>query len=576
MTPIATKAKSRGIAKCPTGINGLDEVLNGGLPRGRTTLVCGPAGSGKTLLAAEFIVRGIRDYGEPGVFMAFEETVEDLAKNVASLGFDIPTLIARKKMDVDHVHIERREIEETGEYDLEGLFVRLGSMIDGVKARRVAIDTLEALFGGLSNTGILRAELRRLFRWLKDRGVTTVVTGEQGERSLTRHGLEEYVSDCVIFLDHRLDNQIATRRLRVVKYRGSPHGTNEYPTLIDEKGLSVLPLSSVGLAYGVSRERVSTGIGRLDAMLGGGCYKGSSILVSGTAGSGKTSVAAAFADSVCRAGGRCLYFAFEESPDQILRNMLSIGLDLAPWVRRGALRFQAARPTLYGLESHLVSIQKQIEACEPDAVVIDPISNLTDVGQRSDVKAMLLRAVDFMKSRHITSLFTSLTLGDEETLEGREGVSSLMDTWILLRMVESRGERNRILFLLKSRGMAHSNQLREFRLTDRGVVLQDVYVGPSEVYTGSARLIQEAKDAAANAERGRSAARRQQELAVEQSQLRAQVEALQERLRGVAEEIQLSRTQERDLAELTTRERALMASTRGADNSDLKRMKAEG
>jgi circadian clock protein KaiC len=470
----AAGGKLTGLDKCPTGIEGLDEITEGGLPRGRPTLVCGGAGSGKTLLAMEFIVRGIREYGEPGVFVTFEETEEDLAKNVASLGFDLTDLQRRNELAVDYIYIERHEIEETGEYDLEGLFVRLGAAIDSVKAKRVAIDSLEALFGGLPNEAILRAELRRLFRWLKDRRVTAIITGEQGSNTLTRYGLEEYVSDCVIVLNHRVVNQVATRRLRVVKYRGSSHGTSEYPTMIDETGLSVLPISSLSLDYSVTVERVSTGVGWLDEMLGGkGYFKGSSVLVSGTAGAGKSSIAAAFADNVCSTGGKCLYFSFEESPAQIVRNMASIGFDLKRHVEEGALRFHSVRPTLHGLEQHLVSIHKLVNEFQPAGVVIDPVTNLVTVGDSAEVKAMLTRMIDYLKNLGITAVLTSLTPGGNAVEDTDVGVSSLMDTWLLLEMIQSAGERNRSLYVLKSRGMAHSNRMCPFMLTDQGITLSD-------------------------------------------------------------------------------------------------------
>jgi circadian clock protein KaiC len=460
--------------KCPTGIQGLDEITEGGLPRGRPTLVCGGAGSGKTLLAMEFIVRGIREYDEPGVFVTFEETEEDLAKNVASLGFDLKDLQHRKKLALDYVYIERSEIEETGEYDLEGLFVRLGAAIDSVKAKRVAIDSLEALFGGLPNEAILRAELRRLFRWLKDRGVTAIITGEQGNNTLTRYGLEEYVSDCVIVLNHRVVNQVATRRLRVVKYRGSSHGTSEYPTMIDEAGLSVLPISSLGLDYPVSSERVSTGIGWLDEMfIGKGYFKGSSVLISGTAGTGKTSMVAAFADKVCSTGGKCLYFSFEESPAQIIRNMASIGLDLNRYVQKGTLRFHSTRPTLHGLEQHLASIHKLVNEFQPAAVILDPVTNLVTIGDSDEVKAMLTRVIDYLKNRGVTTVMTSLTPGGSAVEDTDVGVSSLMDTWLLLEIVKSAGGRRRMVYVLKSRGMAHSNRMREFLFSDKGINVLD-------------------------------------------------------------------------------------------------------
>jgi circadian clock protein KaiC len=538
------------------------------LPRGRPTLVSGGAGCGKTLMAMEFVVRGARDFGEPGVFMAFEETVAELTSNVASLGFDLPSLIRRRKLAVDYVRIERSEIEETGEYDLEGLFVRLGAMIDEVHAKRVVLDTIESLFSSLPNEGILRAELRRLFRWLKDRGVTSVITAERGpEGQLTRYGLEEYVSDCVIVLDHRVNNQVATRRLRVVKYRGSSHGTNEYPTMIDEHGLSVLPITSLGLCHSVSARRISTGIPRLDTMMTGkGYWQGSSTLVSGAAGAGKTSVATALVDSVCKRGGRCLYFSFEESPDQIVRNMGSIGFHLGPHVRSGRLQFHSVRPTLYGLESHLVTLHELVDRWHPDVVVMDPITGLTSIGEPGEVKAMLMRVVDFLKSRNVTTLFTSLTEGGSPVDKTETSVSSLMDTWLLLRMVESAGERNRILYVLKSRGMAHSNQMREFMLTDHGIRLMDVYTGRGEVYTGSARAIQESRDKADAVAADQASRRRQREITDEQLALEAQVRTLQSRLAGLKQGMTVAVKQERERGAAVSHDTKGLARGRSADS----------
>lgn len=462
------------LEKCPTGITGLDEITRGGLPKGRPALIAGSAGSGKTLLSLEFLVHGIVKYNEPGVFVAFEETAEELTKNVASLGFNLDTLVAKKKLSVDYIYIERSEIEETGEYDLEGLFVRLGHAIKSVGAKRVVLDTVEALFAGLPNPAILRAELRRLFRWLKSMGVTAIITGERGEHSLTRYGLEEYVADCVILLDHRVADQISTRRMRVVKYRGSAHGANEYPFLIDEEGISILPITSLGLAHEAQKERVSTGIPRLDAMFsGGGYYRGSSVLVSGTAGTGKTSVAAYFADALCRGGKRCLYFSFEESESQILRNMRSIGLDLSKWTKKGLLKFHSARPQLFGLETHLMEMRRVIGAFRPQAVVIDPVSNLTCVGNQFDVTSMLTRLVDHLKVEKITSVFTSLISDVSESAAG-VGVSSLMDTWITLQDIQTNGEKRRGISIIKSRGMGHSSQVREFKMTNKGIVITEL------------------------------------------------------------------------------------------------------
>jgi len=484
------------LAKTPTGIAGLDELTGGGIPAGRPTLICGEAGCGKTLFGIEFIVKGATDYHEAGVLVAFEEKAEELATNVSSLGFDLDKLQKDKLLKIDYVHIDRSEIEETGEYDLDGLFIRIGHAIDSIGAKRIVLDTIENLFAGLSNQAILRAELRRLFQWLKTKGVTAMITGEKGEGpGLTRQGLEEYVSDCVILLDHRVTDQISTRRLRVIKYRGSMHGTNEYPFMIDEDGISVLPVTALKLNKEASAERVSSGMPSLDKMLGGkGFYKGSSILVSGTAGTGKTSFASCFAAETCRKGDRCLYFAFEESPNQIIRNMTSIDMNLQKYVDKGLLKFHASRPSLYGLEQHLVAMHKMIRQFKPTVVVFDPITNLITVGSVRDVKSMLTRLIDFLLDAQITVMFTALSLNTIVNEQTDEGVSSLVDTWIMVRDIEFNGERNRGLYIMKSRGMSHSNQVREFVITDKGIDLVDVYLGPQGVLTGSAREAQKLQE----------------------------------------------------------------------------------
>jgi circadian clock protein KaiC len=498
--------------------------------------------------------------------MSFEETPEELANNVASLGFDVRNLIAADTMAIDYVYIERSEIEETGEYNLDGLFVRLNSIIEQVGAKRVALDTLEALFAGLPNELILRAELRRLFRWLKEKGVTVIVTAEQGDNRLTRFGIEEYISDCVIFLDHRVHEQISTRRLRVVKYRGSAHGTNEYPTLINEKGLSVQPISSLGLTYPVSAKRVSTGIPRLDAMMGGkGYYRGSTILISGTAGTGKTSLAAAFADSVCRAGGKFLFISFEESPDQVIRNLRSIGIDLGKWRKSGRLMFHAVRPTVYGLETHLATLHKLVDDFKPDAAVMDPITNLSVAGGAQGAGAMLVRLIDFLKNRGVTSIFTSLTAGGEALEQSGAGISSLMDTWLLVRMLESSGERNRLLCVLKSRGMAHSNQMREFRLSDQGIELLDVYIGEGEVLTGSARIVQEDRDEARAIATRQASQQHRRELEREEASLTAQADEIARRRARIASELEIGMVQDTQREERMAAEHGRLRSLRRAD-----------
>jgi circadian clock protein KaiC len=531
------------VGKSPTGITGLDEVTFGGLPTGRPTLLCGSAGCGKTLFAMTFLYNGAVEYNEPGVFLAFEERPDDLIQNVGSLNYNIEKLIAEKKIAIEHVELERTKIAEAGDYDLEGLFIRLGFAIDSIGAKRVVIDTVETLFAGLENEQILRAELRRLFEWLKEKGVTAIITGERGEGTLTRYGLEEYVADCVILLDNRVNDQLSTRRLRIVKYRGSAHGTNEYPFIIDEQGITVMPITSSGLGHDASTERVSTGIADLDAMLEGkGYYKGSSILVSGMAGSGKSTVAAHFANATCASGQRCIYFAMEESPHQITRNMRSIGIDLQKWVDKKLLKFSARRPNLYGLETHLASMHRDVSTFDPAAVVVDPMSALMSAGITGDVHSMVLRLVDFLKERGVTALFTNLGTGHAETVTTEMHISSLMDTWLLLYNREANGEHNRQLYLLKSRGMAHSNQVREFLMSSAGIRLREVYVGPEGVLTGSARLVQEAKDQAAVLLREQDVERRSRELEQRRRDIAAQLEALQAQLAGeTAEQALLKR-----------------------------------
>ena len=528
------------LEKAPTGIRGFDEITQGGLPKGRTALVTGGPGTGKTMFAMEFLVKGATEFGEPGVFVSFEETADELIANSASLGLSLPELCDANLLYMDYVRVERSEIEESGEYDLEGLFIRLSHAINTVGARRLVLDTIETLFSGLSNVSILRAELRRLFRWLKDKNISTIVTGERGAESLTREGLEEYVSDCVILLDHRVTDQVSTRRLRVLKYRGSEHGTNEYPFLISDRGFMVLPITSVKLDYAVGEERVSSGIPRLDAMLGGkGFYRGSLILVSGTAGTGKTAVAASFADAACHRGEKTMYFAFEESSQQVVRNMRSIGLDLEQWTGKGILKIVGQRPTIHGLEHHLMSMQFMIDDFRPTTVVVDPVTNLSQVGSLRDVRLMLSRLVDYLKARNITILFTSLTQGGTDAELTDVGISSLADSWLKLQNLEAGGERNRGISILKSRGMAHSNQVREFLLTDQGIDLVDTYTGPEGVPAGSARVAREADERAQEAalrleiERLEEDRKKRRALLEEQiTRLRSEFESAEKELEG--------------------------------------------
>ena len=553
-----TASRLTSLKKVPTGINGFDEIAGGGLPAGRPTLVCGSAGCGKSLFGLEFLMRGAMQYGEPGVLMSFEESAEDIAKNVASLGFDINALAAEKKLVVDFVRVERGEIEEHGEYDLEGLFIRLAHAIDAVGARRVVLDTVEALFAGLSNQAILRSELRRLFAWLKERGMTTIITGERAGDKLTRQGLEEFISDCVILLDHRVYGQISTRRLRVVKYRGSTHGTNEYPFLIDESGISIMPITSSGLEYEVSTERISSGVPELDQMLGGlGYYRGSTVLLSGTAGTGKTSLAAHLAQAACGRGERCLFFSFEESMAQIIRNTRTIGIDLQPCIRKDLLRIHSSRPTVSGLEMHLVCMHKLISQFQPSVVIVDPVSNLRTAGTSEDSAHLFIRLVDFLRKHGILGFLVNLTGGDRPLEATDEGISSMVDTWLLLRDLESNGERNKVLYVLKSRGMNHSNQVREFHITSKGVKLVEAYLGPAGVLTGSARLAQEALS-----RKGLE----QKELALthRRKAMEAQIESLQAAFHAEEEEFRRSVATEKNRLGQVEIDREAMARSRRA------------
>ena len=554
------------LEKCRTGISGFDEITGGGVPKGRPTLVCGGAGSGKTLFAMEFLLNGATQYNEPGIFISFEENERELTENVASLGWDLEALGRENKIFLDHVYIERSEIEETGEFNLEGLFIRIESALSAVNAKRIAVDSMEALFSGFSDEMTLRAEIRRLFRWLKEKGLTAVITGEQGKGSFTRHGLEEYISDCVVFLDNRMNDQVATRRIRVVKYRGTSHGANEYPFLITEKGFSVLPITSLNLDYSVSTERISTGVERLDTMLGGqGFFRGSSILVSGTAGTGKSSLAARFAAAACNRGEQALYFSFEESPQQIMRNMGSIGIDLRSPAENGLLHFRSVRASSFGMEIHLSMMVKAMNDINPTVVAIDPISNLSSVGDEKEVKETLTRLIDYMKMKGITSFFTDLTFGGNALEKTQNAISSLMDTWILLKDIELNGERNRGMYVLKSRGMAHSNQIREFLITNDGLQLVDAYIGPGGVLTGTSRINQEAVETAEEQLRQQKLERLRRDLKRRENAMESRMQEIKDAFQSEKEEI------EHALAELEVRETSLnqnirkLTTMRGAD-----------
>ncbi|MBD2654705.1 circadian clock protein KaiC [Synechocystis sp. FACHB-383] len=553
------------LIKCPTGIQGFDEITNGGLPQGRPTLICGSAGCGKTLFGVEFLVRGAIEYGEPGVLVTFEESAKEITQNVASLGWDLQDLIAKEKIFIDHIYVEASEIEETGEYDLEALFIRLGYAINKIGAKRILLDTIEVLFSGLDNANIVRSELRRLFHWLKEKGVTAIITGERGDKNLTRQGLEEYVSDCVIKLDQKTVEEIATRTIQVVKYRGSRHSNNEYPFLIEENGISVLPITSLVLNHSVSQERISTGIPQLDEMFGGqGYYRGSSILATGRAGTGKTTLASFFAQATCLRGERCLYLATEESPQQICRNLRSIGLDLSPYLESGLLQFDAIRPTNYNLEMRLFKIHSWVRDFKPSLVIVDPMSNLIMSGSLNQTKNFFMRLIDYLKSQQITVFLTDLTGGnvgyDNEQTE--IGVSSLMDTWLELQTLKVNGERNRILYILKSRGMTHSNQVREFILSSDGVDLIEAYIGDGQVLTGTQRINQMLQEEAI-------AKKRQQVLELEKRNferkkylLQAEIDALQMKLTSQDEELEVLMLEEEEFKQTMLANRNLIQKSR--------------
>jgi circadian clock protein KaiC len=557
------------IPKAATGISGLDEITGGGLPAGRPTLVTGAAGCGKTLLGIEFLVHGALDHGEPGVLVSFEESAAELAANVRSLGFDLEKMQRDGLLVLDQIRVDPAQVVETGSYDLEGLFIRLASDIESVGAKRIVLDTVEVLFTAFQDAGVVRAELQRLFNWLKDRGMTTIVTGEPGADTLTRHGIEEYVSDCVITLDHRVREEVSTRRLRVVKYRGSVHGTNEYPFLINDDGLAVLPLSSLGLTYRAPNVRVLSGVPRLDHMLGGGYFQGSTVLISGDAGTGKTTLAAKSLEAACQRGERALLVTFEESEAQLVRDLSSVGIDLGNWIDAGLLRVWAARPSAYGLEAHLATLGRIVEDFEPTVVALDAMTALERLGGANQVTSALMREIDLLKDRGITAITTSLTHGgaDPDETSG-VAVASMMDTWLVLRNVESNGERNRLLAIRKSRGSAHSNQVREFVLTSDGPDLLDVYVGPAGVLTGSARLIQEGLDRQSDKERREDLARRRADLDRRAAVVEAQINSLRAEVAGEAAEIERLAEYERQRKTDAAAVAATLAAHRWADEPD--------
>ena len=544
-----TSSSSDQLNKCLTGIEGIDQITNGGLPQNRSTLVVGPAGSGKTLFGIQFLINGIKNE-EPGLFISFEETEQDLVKNCHSLGFNLNEKIKSNQLVLQHIHIDRSEFDESGSYTLEGLFIRIGYLIDKHQIKRVVIDTIEVLFNHLDNTRIIRSELERLFRWLSTKSVTSIITGEQGQNTISRHGLEEYVADCVILLDNRVNNELATRYLRVIKYRGSSHGSNEFPFIIDYQGITLSPVTSITLDFSVPRNFVSTGIKALDDVLSGnGYYVGGSVLINGTAGTGKTSLAATFVDSQCKLGKKCIYFAFEESSDQIIRNMKSININLERWKNKGKLLFQAIRPSIYGLESHLIKMVQLIQEFKPDSVVIDPISNLNLIGSQYSVKLMLTRLINFLKMNQITTIMTSLL--HEENVQQQIGISSLMDTWIFLNNIEVDLEQNTVLIVKKSRGMAHSHQMREFNITSHGINLNEVYMGAGKILVGSARLAQTMQDEIQDILKTQEFTQKMHQLKDNQRKVESDIYALNDQLNNIKEDMKTLDSNRKHIKQIT-------------------------
>jgi circadian clock protein KaiC len=534
-----TGRRKGSLDKAASGLEGLDEITLGGLPRGRPTLVYGGPGCGKTLFGIQFLARGAAQHHEPGVFLAFEESIDDVKQNAQALGYDFRALIDQKLLALEHAVIDpAREIGH-GEYDLDALFMRLARAVDSLSAKRLVLDSPEVLIRQDADKAAIKESSERLFRWLRNRGVTSIVTAAEGNGG-SRHGFEEYIADCVVRLDHRLDQQVSTRTLRVIKYRGSAHGTNEYPFLIDQSGIRVLPVTSIGLNHQVSTERVSTGVSRLDTMLGGaGFFRGTTVMLSGTPGSGKSSLAAHYTDAACRRGERVLAFTYEESPRQITRNMKSIGLDLERWESQGLLRFIAARPSMYGLEMHLAIMLGAIAEFDPQSVIIDPISNLVRAGREREAQTMVVRLIDALKTRGITTILTHPTSGLPSADHTDLAISSIIDTWMFVQNLQNGGERNRALYILKSRGMAHSSQIREFVITGEGIELIDVYTGPDGVLTGTARASREAQDKAATRGRQQEIEREKRRIGRRRKAVEAQIAALEAELE--AEELDSSR-----------------------------------
>ncbi len=558
--------------KSLTGIKGFDVISNGGLPKQRLTLVSGGPGAGKTFFSMQFLINGVMKFQEPGLFVSFEETEKEIIQDFASLKFPLKKLVASNKIILDYVHIASSDFSQTGVYNLEGLFIRIQDAINRYKIKRVVLDTIETLFGLLNNQALIRNELKRLFRWLKEKGITAIVTAEKGqlENSISRYGLEEYVADCVIVLDRRQLNDISTRRMMIIKYRGSSHGGNEYPFSIDEMGFHVLPLTSLKLNYTVSKVQISTGIKRFDTMLGGkGYYKGSSILITGTAGVGKSSFGAAFANNICKEGGKCLYFAFEESLSQILRNMNSLGINLERWDKTGQLRCIPIRTNQCGLEDHLVKMLNVIDEFKPDAIVVDPVSNFINVGNSLSVKMMLSRLVDFIKEKQITSMFISL-LKEGENANTAEAVSSLMDTWIMLRFVQSYGERNRVISIIKSRGMKNSNQMREVIFSNNGIDLDDVYIEAGEPLTGTAKIQQSVKNKIIKTEQTLALQLQEEELKNNQKKLREQILRSKEEIRHIDKQMLKIKIDQDVVGNIMDQAEVKMSSSRMLDKKNKK------
>ena len=475
-----------------TGVKGLDDVLGGGIPQGHAMLLVGKPGTGKSILSMEYLLHGIELHKENGVYISFEESEKQIISNAASFGWKFEEMVKKNKLAISYIDMQPEQMRTVGDYDLSALILRVKGAIKKVNARRVVIDGINNLLSTFDDERIIRSDLLRLIREIKEVNATIFITGERGHDSWSKMGFEEYLADGLMHLDNRTDGNYQTREIQVVKCRGINHYTGKSPFIINSEGMSIRPLITADFDYKVLKSRVSTGIADIDNMLGGkGLYRGSTVYITGPSGAGKTSISSSFANGACSRGERALFLAFEESSDQIIRNMKSIGLSLDKWVNEKLLYFYTARATTNSLEGHLDNIMTMVREVEPTCVVLDPISAFRPIANENETKLMLIRLNDYLRARKITTVFTALSSDGEYSEHADVQLSSIADTWIVVRIMDYKGERNNVMQLMKSRGMSHSRQMKEMYFTGNGLKLQNVYQGPEGVLTGAARIGQE-------------------------------------------------------------------------------------